>query len=298
MEYIIQTTELTKKISNKTIVSNINLHIKKGDIYGFIGRNGAGKTTTMKLILGLMKPSSGKIQLFNQNNLSVGRKKIGSLIESPGIYKRLSAYENLKIFSHIYGGTDEEIHDILKLIGLDHTGKRKAGNFSLGMKQRLGIGIALLGNPEVLILDEPINGLDPSAIKEVRDTLLKLNKEKQITILISSHLLDELAKITTRYGIINNGNLIEEIDSNILLARCKNKLEITVDNPSKAIYILQSIYSDLEYQVSNQTIFLFNHYEHPEQINENLVHHNIQVSELTFSHDSFEQYFIERIGNE
>lgn len=234
MEYIIETEGLTKRYGKRLCVNNISIHIAKGDIYGFIGRNGAGKTTAMRLILVLARPTSGKIKLFNSDDLNAQRKKIGSLIEAPGLYKRCSALENMKRFSILYGGDDKEIEELLSFVGLNGVGNKKVGQFSLGMKQRLGIAIALLGNPEVLILDEPVNGLDPAGIKEVRDLLLKLNKEKNVTIMISSHLLDELAKITTKYGIINNGVLVEEIDAPKLMERCKNNIVISCDRLQEA----------------------------------------------------------------
>lgn len=204
METILQTTNLSRQFGKKMAVNNVNMTIHKGDIYGFIGKNGAGKTTFMRLVLGTAFPSKGEIKLFDGEPFDKARRKIGSLIEAPGLYKNCTAYENLKQFSLIYGGTDAEIKEILSLVGLADTGNKKAGKFSLGMRQRLGIAIALLGNPEFLVLDEPVNGLDPAGMKEVRDLILKLNHIKNITILISSHLLDELSKIVTRYGIIND----------------------------------------------------------------------------------------------
>jgi ABC-2 type transport system ATP-binding protein len=240
MEYVIETKDLMKKYPNKIAVNNVNMHVKKGDIYGFIGKNGAGKTSTMKLILGLSNPTSGEIIINNSRNLIKERKKIGSLIEAPGLFKNKTAYENLKQFSLVSGGTDKEIKEILEIVGLSKTGNRKAGNFSLGMRQRLGIGIALLGNPEILILDEPINGLDPEGIKDVRDTLIKLNKKRGVTLIISSHLLDELAKITTTYGIINDGVLVEEITSSELLKRTSKSLKIKTSDNNKAFELLKS----------------------------------------------------------
>ena len=165
-ELIIETKDLTKSFGSKLAVNHVNMHVQKGDIYGFIGRNGAGKTTAMKLILGLLRANEGSVELYGSDkNLDVSRKKIGSLIETPALYRNASAYENLKRYSILFGGTEEDIKEILDFVGLADTGKKKAGSFSLGMKQRLGIGIALLGNPEIMILDEPINGLDPAGIK-------------------------------------------------------------------------------------------------------------------------------------
>ncbi len=296
MEYIIETNNLTKAFPNKVAVDHINMHIKRGDIYGFIGKNGAGKTTAMKAILGLLSVTEGEIKLFGDANLDKARAKIGSLIEAPGLYKNASAYENMKRFSILYGGTDEDIKEILELVGLSDVGNRKAGNFSLGMKQRLGIGIALLGNPEILILDEPINGLDPAGIKEIRDTILKLNKEKNVTFLISSHILDELAKITTRYGIINNGILVEEVDSDVLMERCKKNLRIKVSDVEKAIEILKNNNLLDNYSADRDMITMYDHYDDPALVNELLVKAGLKVYELASSDTGFEDYFIERIG--
>lgn len=296
MEYIVETKNLTKRFPNKIAVNQINIHIKKGDIYGFIGKNGAGKTTTMKLILGLIYPTEGEITLFGSNNLDKQRQKIGSLIEAPGLYKNCTAYENMKRFSLLYGGTDKEIKELLEIVGLGNTGNRLAGNFSLGMRQRLGIAIALLGNPELLILDEPINGLDPAGIKEIRETILKLNKERDITFLISSHLLDELSKITTTYGIVNDGNLVEEVSATELMERCKQNLKLTVSNVNKSLQLLKAKELLGKYEVKERTIFLYENYGKAALINSLLVTNGIEVSELTINVNGFEDYFIERIG--
>lgn len=296
MEYIVQTKNLTKKFPNKIAVNQVNMHIKKGDIYGFIGKNGAGKTTTMKLILGLIYPTEGEITLFGSNDLDKQRQKIGSLIEAPGLYKNCTAYENMKRFSLLYGGTDKGIKELLEIVGLGNTGNRLAGNFSLGMRQRLGIAIALLGNPELLILDEPINGLDPAGIKEIRDTILKLNKKRNITFLISSHLLDELGKITTTYGIVNDGILVEEVSATELMERCKQNLKLTVSNVNKSLQLLKAKGLLGKYEVKEKTIFLYENYEKAALINSLLVTNGIEVSELSINMNGFEDYFIERIG--
>lgn len=296
MEYIIETEGLTKRYGKRLCVNNISIHIAKGDIYGFIGRNGAGKTTAMRLILGLARPTSGKIKLFNSNDLNAQRKKIGSLIEAPGLYKRCSALENMKRFSILYGGDDKEIEELLSFVGLNGVGNKKVGQFSLGMKQRLGIAIALLGNPEVLILDEPINGLDPAGIKEVRDLLLKLNKEKNVTIMISSHLLDELAKITTKYGIINNGVLVEEIDAQKLMERCKNNIVISCDRLQEAKELLESELKLTNISIVNDKLHIVDEIESTVEINTLLVKNDFKVHEITINKNSFEDYFIERLG--
>lgn len=296
MEYIIETEGLTKRYGKRLCVNNISIHIAKGDIYGFIGRNGAGKTTAMRLILGLARPTSGKIKLFNSDDLNAQRKKIGSLIEAPGLYKRCSALENMKRFSILYGGDDKEIEELLSFVGLNGVGNKKVGQFSLGMKQRLGIAIALLGNPEVLILDEPVNGLDPAGIKEVRDLLLKLNKEKNVTIMISSHLLDELAKITTKYGIINNGVLVEEIDAQKLMERCKNNIVISCNRLQEAKELLESELKLTNISIVNDKLHIVDEIESTDEINTLLVKNDFKVHEITINKNSFEDYFIERLG--
>ena len=296
-EYIIETKDLTKSFGSKVAVNHVNIHVEKGDIYGFIGRNGAGKTTAMKLILGLLRANEGGVELFGSDkNLDVSRKKIGSLIETPALYRNASAYENLKRYSILFGGTEEDIKSILEFVGLADTGKKKAGSFSLGMKQRLGIAIALLGNPEVMILDEPINGLDPAGIKEIRDTIIRLNKEKGVTFLISSHLLDELAKITTRYGIIADGELVEELSAEELMAKCEDKLKIKVSNVKKAETLLKKNKILDKYEVKDEYIIMYNNFEKAGEINKLLVENKIEVSELSPSNTGFEDYFIERLG--
>ena len=296
MNYVIETTNLTKKFPNKLAVDNVSMHVEKGDIYGLIGRNGAGKTTIMKMILGTLFPTSGYITLFSDRDLNKQRRKIGSLIEAPGLYRGCTAYENMKRFSLLYGGTDEEIKKLLRFVGLQDTGKMKVGHFSLGMKQRLGIAVALLGNPEILILDEPINGLDPSGIKEIRDIIIKLNKEKKVTFVISSHLLDELGKIATRYGILSDGQLVDEISAEELQERCKTCLIIEVNDKEKAVQVLKEA-NLLGHHVINQgKLLMYEHFEDPSLINETLVKAGLKVNSLSFSNNGFEDYFIERLG--
>ncbi len=295
MEYVLRTKSLTKKFGSKIAVNAVDMNVAKGDIYGFIGRNGAGKTTAMKLILGLLNATEGEIELFGGEPLEKARGRIGSLIEAPGIYKNCTAYENMKRFSIIYGGTDEDIAQLLKLVGLENTGNKKAGRFSLGMKQRLGMAIAMLGNPEFLILDEPINGLDPEGIKDIRNTVLNLNREKGVTFLISSHLLDELAKIVTRYGIINNGVLTEEISAEDLNAMCESGLKVRVDDVGKAITALLPLIPQEEIRVSDGELVLPIDVD-AAGVNELLVKGGVRVSELGAMRGDMEEYFIARLG--
>lgn len=297
MEIILKTIGVVKKYGDRTVLNNINMNIKKGDIYGFIGKNGAGKTTFMRVVLSLTPMNSGEVKLFGDKNLNEVGLKVGSLIEAPGLYKNASAYENLKRFSILYGADENKINEILEIVGLSNTGKRKAKDFSLGMRQRLGIAIALLGDPELLLLDEPINGLDPEGIKEIRDVIVRLNKEKHITILISSHLLDELAKVVTRYGIINNGELIEEIEADELKEKCKNKLVIEVDNVDKAKKILSSMVKEDEISIKSNKIELSSHMKESANINKKLVESGVAVSSIYTNFDSLEEYFMKRIGD-
>ena len=295
MEYVLRTKSLTKKFGSKIAVNAVDMNVTKGDIYGFIGRNGAGKTTAMKLILGLLNATEGEIELFGGEPLEKARGRIGSLIEAPGIYKNCTAYENMKRFSIIYGGTDEDIAQLLKFVGLENTGNKKAGRFSLGMKQRLGMAIAMLGNPEFLILDEPINGLDPEGIKDVRNAVLNLNEQKGVTFLISSHLLDELAKIVTRYGIINNGVLTEEISAEDLNAMCESGLKVRVDDVGKAITALLPLVPQEEIRVSDGELVLPIDVD-AAAVNELLVKGGVRVSELGAMRGDMEEYFIARLG--
>lgn len=296
MDTVLKTTHIVKKYGNSTILNGINMTIQKGDIYGFIGKNGAGKTTFMRVVLGLTTCNQGEVKLLDDKNLAEVGLKIGSLIESPGLYKNASAYENLLRFSILYGADKSKIKEILDLVGLGKTGKRKVKNFSLGMKQRLGIAIALLGEPEFLMLDEPINGLDPEGIKEIRDVILKLNKEKKITFLISSHILDELSKIVTRYGIINNGVLIEEISAKELKDKCRNKLVIECDNLEKAKKIVEKSIDKKDVTINQNKLEISSHLEESASLNKKLVDAGISVTGLYSKFDSLEEYFMRKIG--
>lgn len=296
MGFVLKTTGLTKKFGSKIAVNDVNMTIEKGDIYGFIGKNGSGKTTLMRMVLGAAFPNSGSISLFEGEDPSKAKRRIGALIEAPGIYKSCTAMENMKRFSILFGGTDEDIKGILDFVGLGNTGRKKAGKFSLGMKQRLGIAIALLGQPEFLILDEPVNGLDPTGMKEIRDLILKLNREKGITVLISSHLLDELSKVVTKYGLINDGKLIEEISAKELVEKCKNKLKIVVDNPKKAYDILSQSIDKSMIEITENAVFLYTNLNDGAKINQLLSKNDVLVSGIELQSDGLENYFMERIG--
>ena len=295
MDTILKTNALVKKYGQTTVLNNINMTINRGDIYGFVGKNGAGKTTFMRTVLSLTNPTSGEIKLFGDKSIEEVGLRVGSLIEAPGLYKNATAYENLKRFSILYGANEDKIQEILELVGLGNTGKKKAKDFSLGMRQRLGIAIALLGDPELLLLDEPINGLDPAGIKDIRDLILKLNKERNITFLISSHLLDELAKVVTKYGFINNGDLFEEIEAKKLLEKCKQQVIIEVDDTKKALSILETMIDKKSISTKDNTVIIDAN-EDTAFINTKLVKGGVSVSSIYSNSISLEDYFMERIG--
>lgn len=301
-DYILKTNAITKVYGNKKAISNINMRIEKGDIYGLIGRNGSGKTTLLKTISGLCFPTSGEVILFGEktNGQSDLLERVGVLIEAPGLYPGLTAYMNIKLKCISYGINKREyIESLLQQVGLVDVGKKKVKKFSLGMKQRLGIALALVGDPDLLLLDEPINGLDPQGIVEVRDVLLKLNKEKNITIIISSHILEELPKLVSRFGIINNGELIEEIDKDELLEKTKGRLEIKVDNIDLAMSILEENLNIKNIKVIDySTIHVYESLEKASEVNKELSDHNVMVESLTINRESLEEYFIGLTGGE
>lgn len=300
MSYVLQTSNLTKKYKKQTALNNVNINIKKGDIYGLIGKNGAGKTTLMKIVCGLIHSTHGEIKLFESTDLNKQRKRIGCVIEQPVIYPLMTAREILTYYNKLLGISDySNIDDLLDLVGLENAGNKKTKNFSLGMKQRLSIAISLIGNPDFLILDEPINGLDPSGILEIRELLLKLNYERDITILISSHILGELTKVTTKYGIIKDGNLIDEFESKDLEIRCKRYISLKVDDIDKATYIIKNNIKSTDYKVFNENrIHIYDYLDKPEEVNKELVKNGVLVSHIALEGDDIEDYFIRKMGGE
>lgn len=296
---ILRTEGLTKVFNKKNVVvDHINMTINKGDIYGFIGKNGAGKTTLIRMILTLANPTEGSIKLFGSDNLLESSKRVGSLIETPALNKGISALETIKRYSILYGADVTKAEDILKEVGLDNTGNKKVGQFSLGMKQRLGIGIALINEPELLVLDEPLNGLDPMGMKEIRDLIIRLNKEKGITFLISSHLLEELEKTATRIGIINAGKLVEESTMEDIVANCVQKIVFTVDDTEKALKIIEKIDDKLSKtsEINDKKIFVSCDSELSGTINRELVNGGVTVFLVEKAGYNLEDYFLEKVG--
>ena len=301
MDYILTTDSLTKQYKNVKAVDSVNRHVKKGDIYGFIGRNGAGKTTTLKILSGLSHATSGDFCIFGMNSSLMRSRnmfsRIGILIEEPGLYGDMSAYDNLKMKCLCSGIKDKEyISKLLYMVGLGNVGKRHTKTYSMGMKQRLGIAMALVGNPEILILDEPINGLDPQGIAEIRKTLLYLNREQGKTIIISSHILEELSKIATHYGIINNGRLVAELTPDELSAKCESRIVIKIYDVNSAARLLHSI-NIHKFNIADQnTIHIYEHIEDSSQINMALCKADVFVSSLWIEQAGLEEFFFNMTG--
>lgn len=294
---LLETKDLTKTYGRRDVVSNVNISVKRGSIYGLIGKNGAGKTTIMKMIAGMTKPTSGSFEYVDiEGGNKAAYAKIGALIEIPAIMPSMSAFDNLKLKSLAYGCYDEHsIMEKLKLVELDNIGKKKARAFSLGMKQRLGIALALIGDPEILILDEPINGLDPEGIAEVRNTLARLNEEKGITIIISSHILAELAKLATDYAIIDNGRIIEESTREELEIKSRSKLVIKCADATAASEVLKTAgYSKFEV-ADDKTINVFEDGEVGPDMNMKICNAGIMVYSFAFETADLEEYFLRTV---
>lgn len=256
MEYVLRTNALGKRYGKFKALDGLTMNVPKGAIYGIVGRNGAGKTTLIRLICGLQEPTEGEYTLYGvdsrDRNITKSRRRMGAVVETPSIYLDMTAEDNLKQQCLVLGRPSyDEIPEMLKLVGLENTGKKKARNFSLGMKQRLGIAVALIGAPDFLVLDEPVNGLDPQGIIEIRELILKLNREKQITILISSHILDELSRIATHYGFIDKGCLVKEIRAEELHAACRKCVCVEVTNTEKLAPVLEKM--NVEYEILSGT---------------------------------------------
>lgn len=292
---VLQTKNLTKKYKNFTALDQANITIRQGDIYGLIGRNGAGKTTLMKVITTLTKKSSGSFVLFGSNdqNLTESRRRIGCLIESPAFFPNLSAYENLKYYAIQKGIVDyQQIDDALKLVQLETEKKKKFKNLSLGMKQRLGIAFAILDNPDFIILDEPINGLDPIGISDLRDTFHKLNEERGITLLISSHILSELYAVANKFCIIEQGKVVQELTKEELDFACSKCIVIRTDDIQAATVVLEETLKTTNYKViDNREIRLYDYLGHTDQVNKAMVKKDINIMSLTETGITLEDYF-------
>ena len=256
MDYILETRSLSKHYGHFKALDSMDMHVPKGAIYGLVGKNGAGKTTLIRLICGLQEPSAGSFTLYGTENrdkaIVKARRRMGAVVETPSIYLDMTAEDNLKMQYRVLGlPSFEGIGELLQLVGLENTGRKKARHFSLGMKQRLGIAVALAGDPDFLVLDEPVNGLDPQGIIEIRELILKLNRERQISVLISSHILDELSRLATHYGFVDSGRMVKEISAEELDAVCRKCVRLVVSDVKPLARVLDSM--GIEYNILSPT---------------------------------------------
>ena len=299
MQYVLETNALTKRYKNFTALNGLTMHIPKGSIYGFVGRNGAGKTTLIRLICGLQEPDSGIYRIYGIKNTDPqivrSRRRMGAVVETPSIYLDMNARDNIRQQYQILGiPSENEIDELLQLVGLSDTGNKKAKNFSLGMRQRLGIAIALAGNPDFLVLDEPVNGLDPQGIIEIRELILKLNQQHGITILISSHILDELARLATNYGFIDGGHLLKEMSAEELEKHCRKCIRAEVSSTKTLACVLDEM--KLEYHIVNEhTADIFAELSITKLV-ETLAGSNCEIYSLKDCEESLESFYMNLVG--
>ena len=299
MDYILTAESLSKHYGHFKALDGLSIHVPRGAIYGFVGKNGAGKTTLIRLICGLQEPTSGSYTLYGAKNTEPGiarcRRRMGAVVETPSIYLDMSAEENLKEQFRIIGlPSFDDIPDLLRLVGLENTGKKKAKNFSLGMKQRLGIAIALAGSPDFLILDEPINGLDPQGIIEIRELILKLNREEQITFLISSHILDELSRLATHYGFIDSGHMVREMSAKELDAACRKCIRVQVSDIHALARVLDGM--DFQYNIFSDTMADIYAKVNVSELTLALAGQGCDIISMTEREESLESFYVNLIG--
>ncbi|MBD5161823.1 MAG: ATP-binding cassette domain-containing protein [Oscillibacter sp.] len=301
MEYILETNNLIKRYRNGTALNGLTMRVEKGAIYGFVGRNGAGKTTLIRLVCGLQEPTEGTFTLYGclstSRDITKARRRMGAVVETPSIYLSMTAEENLKQQYQILGlPSYDGLHELLELVRLHNTGKKKARDFSLGMRQRLGIAVALAGDPDFLILDEPANGLDPQGIVEIRELILRLNRERRITVLISSHILDELSRLATHYGFIDGGRMVKEMSAAQLEASCRKCLRLTVSDARPLTAALDRL--GLEYAVRSDTEA--DVYDAPSVTDLTLALHNAgcEVKNIREHDESLESFYMSLVGGE
>lgn len=299
MDFILETNKLSKKYKNFQALNGLSMHVPKGAIYGFVGKNGAGKTTLIRLICGLQQPTGGEFTLYgisgDSKDIIKSRRRMGAVVETPSIYLDMTAEENLKQQYLILGlPSFDGIKELLKLVGLEGTGKKKAKHFSLGMKQRLGIAIALVGDPDFLVLDEPVNGLDPQGIVEIRELIIKLNREKQITVLISSHILDELSRLATHYGIIDNGRMVKELSAQELEAACRKCVQAEVTDTKVLAHVLDAM--GIEYKIISPTTADIFAKVNVSQLAAALAQEACEILSMQEKDESLESYYISLVG--
>ena len=302
MEAVLRTQGLCKHYRRFKALDGLDMEVPKGAIYGLVGKNGAGKTTLIRVICGLQRPSGGSYSLYGaglgEPRLNRTRRRMGAVVETPSLYPDMTAEQNLKLQYRVLGLPDDGgIPELLELVGLSNTGRKKAGHFSLGMKQRLGIAIALCGDPDFLVLDEPINGLDPEGIVEFRNLLLQLNRERQTTILISSHILSELGNLATCYGFIDNGRMLEQISAKALEEKCRACIEAKVDNASQAALVLEQQLGIRDYEVlPGNVLRIYSSLDAPQRVTQVLVEGGVALQGIESRGANLEDYFLAMIG--
>ncbi len=301
MQEILRVIGMSKSYKQMQVLDNIQMTINKGDIYGFVGENGSGKSTTIRMITGLGTPTHGEIRAFGKalsESTEDAQQKMGLLLEGPSLILNMTARQNLEAHRLLIGIPDKKrIDRVLELVNLTHTGKKKVKNFSLGMKQRLGIALALLNEPELLILDEPTNGLDPMGIVSLRKLLQTLNDEEGMTILISSHILSELELLATKFGFIHKGRLIQEISATDIKAKARRYLEIEVDNLELAVRTIRETLGTEDFQVDgNETIRLFELVDEKQFVSRTLTDSGVILEKFVQKSDTLEQYFTNLVG--
>lgn len=297
MDFVLETKKLSKSYGHSHALSGVDMHVPKNSVYGLVGRNGAGKTTLMRVVTGIQRESGGSYSLFGVDNkdkkIVKERKRVGSMIESPSIFLDISAEENLKMQYRILGlPSFSDIPEILRIVGLEDTGKKKAASFSFGMKQRLGIAMAIAGSPDLLILDEPINGLDPETIVEMRELIIRLNKEMHMTIVVSSHILDELSRVATYYGFLDSGRMVKEISREEMDKECRKAMRVKVKSIEKASVSLSRF--GLEYSIiDDDTLDLYGEIGFQEVLK---LLENAGVVDIEKRNENLEGFFINTIG--
>ncbi|MCM1087448.1 MAG: ATP-binding cassette domain-containing protein [Muribaculaceae bacterium] len=301
MEYVLTTDALSKQYGHFKALNGLSMHVPKGAIYGFVGKNGAGKTTLIRLICGLQAPTSGGYTLYGIRNdektIVKSRRRMGAIVETPSIYLHMTAEENIKVQYRVLGlPSFDGIPELLQLTGLENTGRKKARNFSLGMKQRLGIAVALAGDPDFLVLDEPVNGLDPQGIVEIRELILKLNQKRQITVLISSHILDELSRLATHYGFLDHGSMVREISAQELEAACRKCMRIEVTDEKALARILDKM--GIEYKILNDRQADIYAKPNISELTLSLAKEGCEVLSIQERDESLESYYINLIGGD
>ena len=298
---VIETNGLSKAFGSKMAVDQFDMHVGQGDIYGFVGRNGAGKSTVMRMLAGLAEPTGGEVRVFGSSPCEAGAsRRIGALIESPGLYGSMSATDNLMMKALALGLADpkDKVRDLLDLTGLGSVGSKATKNFSMGMKQRLGLALALLGSPDLLLLDEPLNGLDPEGAREIRRLIMRLNDERGITVVVSSHVLEQLGKMATRYGVIREGRMVREMSAAEVDQECSDFLQLEAANPTLALAVLQERFAGLRFQsMPDGAIRVFGGAD-AGAVGAALNEQGIAVRGLYAHRRDLEEFFVEMMGAE